>query len=576
MALSLRANLTQAIEHALRTLYAEAYLEGDLPKVELSPPKAARHGDYACAVALSLARSAKKSPREIAEKLKVALGDAGAILESAEVAGPGFLNLRVAPAAWRRRLSEVLVAGVEHIRSDAGAGKKVLIEYVSANPTGPLHVGHGRGAVTGDIIARLLGASGFKVAREFYVNDFGHQVDIMARSIHLRYEELLGRAFELPEAFYPGEYIVELAEEIRRTDADKWLDAPEELWIDSFRSRGVTLMLRRIQEDLKAFGVEFDSFVSEHELLQRVDLDEMIGRLKEAGTIYEQDGKEWFRSTDFDDTKDRVVRRDDGRTTYFASDIAYHDDKLKRGYDQLINVWGADHGGYITRVKAGIKALGHDNDPLEVISLQMVSLSRSGEAVRMGKRLGTAVWLRDVIDEAGRDATRYFFAMRRPQAQMDFDLDLATKKSLDNPVYYAQMGHARMCSIARKAADMGLPKPKDAPGALDALTLPEELGLIKQMDEAPHVVAMAARDREPHTVVHYIQDLIGQFHGYYTRYQGSEKVISEDQEKTRARLLLCQALRVTLHALLVEILGVDAPESMYLEDFKTDSGEDVD
>lgn len=566
MAVTVRQKLAQSVSDALDRLYESGELDGErFTDIQIGDTKQESHGDFACNTALMLAKKAKKNPRELAAALQRALGDAGGLLEKTEIAGPGFLNLFVSKRTWHDTLADIITAGADYVRSDAGAGQRILLEYVSANPTGPLHIAHGRGAVTGDILARLLRAAGFHVHTEYYVNDLGNQVDVFGASIHLRYGELFGRSFEPPVDFYPGDYVTEIAKEIKEEHGDAYLDVPRDTWQPVFTELGVQKMMARIKRDLKDFGITFDSFVSEREMTARTGMQETLAKLEESGAIYEREGKKWFRSTDFGDDKDRVVVREDGRSTYFASDISYHHDKLLRGYEKLINIWGADHGGYIARVKAGISALGHKNDPLEVILIQMVSLTRGGEAVRMGKRLGTAVWLRDVMDEAGADATRYFFVMRRSEAQLDFDIELATKKSLDNPVYYAQMGHARLCSIGRRADAAGVPFAELAPGALEALVLPEEIGIIKRLSKAPEVVAHAAREREPHTVVHYIQDLIGQFHSYFTQYAKTERVISDDPEKTRARLLLCRGLQVILHTFLVDLLGVSAPEEMRLE-----------
>lgn len=567
---TLKQKLTQELRDALASLYADGFLEGDAPKIQLTPPKQESHGDFACNVALMLAKPAKKNPREIATRLVDALGDAKGLLEKVDIAGPGFINLFASTAAWHASLADVIEAGGEYIRSDHGGDKKILLEYVSANPTGPLHVAHGRGAVTGDVVANLLDAAGYSVEREYYVNDLGNQVDVMARSIHIRYQELHGRKVDHPEDFYPGEYINEIAEVLKKETGDSYLDAPESEWLEQFRDAGIRLMMERIKTDLANFGIRFDRYVSERELSKRIDLVGMADELQAKGHVYENEGKKWFRSTEFGDDKDRVVIREDGRSTYFCSDIAYHRDKMQRGFDHLINVWGADHGGYIARVKAGMSAFGYEADALEILLIQLVSLTRGGEAVRMGKRLGTAVWLRDVVGEAGKDATRYFFVMRRSDSQFDFDLDLATKKSLDNPVYYAQMGHARMCSIQRRAEEQGVPPAELGPGALDALTLPEELKLIKMMARAPEVVVSAAEAREPHQIVFYVQELIAQFHSYFTQYSRTERVVSDDPVKTRARLLLCSALRTTLASLL-GVLGVDAPERMTLEDNAAES-----
>lgn len=562
---TLRQRLTHELDVALERLYADGFLSGERPEVQLTPPKQEAHGDFACNVALMLAKPAKKNPREIASHLVDALGDGGGLLEKVDIAGPGFINLFVSNAAWHETLSDILEAGDEYIRSEHGGGKKILMEYVSANPTGPLHVAHGRGAVTGDVVANLLDAAGYHVEREFYVNDLGNQVDVLARSIHIRYLELHGRKVDHPDDFYPGDYVKEIAEVLKNELGAAHLETPEAEWLPLFRERGIALMLERIRTDLEAFGVRFDRFQSERALTESVDLGGMASELEEKGHVYEADGKKWFRSTDFGDDKDRVVIREDGRSTYFCSDIAYHREKMRRGYDHLINIWGADHGGYIARVKAGLAAFGYDPEALEILLIQMVSLTRGGEAVRMGKRLGTAVWLRDVVNEAGKDATRYFFVLRRSDSQFDFDLDLATQKSLDNPVYYAQMGHARMCSIMRRAKEQGVPDAVDGPGALQPLALPEELKLIKMMARAPEVVVSAAEAREPHQIVFYVQDLIAQFHSYYTQYSATERVISDDAAKTRARLLLCSALRTTLASLLT-VLGVEAPERMTLEE----------
>ena len=568
---SIRQKLTTRLEAALTTLKQQGLFDGEVPEVGLGAPKQASHGDYATPVALSLAKTAKKKPRDIAVALQQALGNADGLLEKSEIAGPGFLNLFVARQTWLDALGDILTAGESFIRSTHGHGIRVLIEFVSANPTGPLHIAHGRGAATGDVVANLLDAAGYQVEREYYINDLGNQIDIMARSIYLRYGELFGRAFTPPEDFYPGEYITDIARKLKADAGDRYLDKPEAEWLAALREQGIASMLERIRADLDAFGVRFDHWVSERELVSKIGLETVVKRLEDAGHIFAEGGKKWFRSTTFGDDKDRVVMREDGRPTYFATDIAYHDEKMQRGFKRLINVWGADHGGYVARVKAGMQALGHDPNALHVIFIQMVSLSRGGESVRMGKRLGTAVWLDEVVREAGRDATRYFFVMRRSDAQLEFDIDLATKKSLDNPVYYAQMGHARMCSVQRRAVEQGIALPTFAPGALSALVLPEELNMVKTLVRAPEVVAEAADAHEPHLIVHYIQDLIGQFHSYYTQYKNSEKVISEDPQKTRARLLLCEALKTALAALL-KILGVSAPERMFLDE-PTDEAE---
>ena len=568
MPVTLRDKLTACVQASLATLYDTGFLDktqGDAPTVFLAPPKHAAHGDFSCTVALSLARAAGKKPRNIAEKLQEALGLADGLLEKTEIAGPGYLNLHVSLATWHAVLAKIIASGIDFVHSDRGAGEPVLVEFVSANPTGPLHVAHGRGAVLGDVIASILATAGYRVEREYYINDLGHQTDVLARSIYLRYAELQGETITPPADFYPGEYIIDIAREVQKDVGTAYLNTPETTWLLPLRQRGIDAMMQRIRTDLSAFGVRFDRYVSERQLTEQVDLAKLVAKLEAAGHIYEQDGKKWFRSTSFGDEKDRVVVREDGRPTYFAADLAYHDDKLRRGFKRIIDVWGADHGGYVARIKAGLVALGHSGDPLTVVFLQMVSLTRGGEAVRMGKRLGTAVWLQEIIAEAGRDATRYLFIMRRPESQMDFDIDLATRKSLDNPVFYAQMGHARLASIQRRAREAGIALPAFSADSLDALTLPEEIELIKALARAPDVIADAAEALEPHQVVTYLQSLIAQFHSYYSQYKSTERVISDDAKKTMARLFLCQGLQIVLQALL-QILGVAAPHRMSLTD----------
>ena len=565
MFVTLKERLEKELQGKLSVWWRQSGQEGESPVLSLEESKSPEHGDFACTLALALAKPLKKNPREIATTLQEVFSDGGGLLDKTEIAGPGFLNLFVKPAAWHDTLFDILKTGPDFMRSNAGQGEKILLEFVSANPTGPLHIAHGRGAVVGDVLAALLNMAGYDAKREYYVNDLGNQIDTMARSVYFRYAELYGQADAQPEEFYPGEYVIDLAKSIQDEFKEEFLGQAESLWLEVFAKRGVALMLERIREDLATFGIVFDHFQSERQLAEENPLVDLVADLEKRGIVFEEDGKKWFRTTDFGDDKDRVVLREDGRTTYFTSDIAYHKIKFERGAQRLINIFGADHGGYVTRVKAGIAAMGYAADALDCILVQMVSLSRGGEAVRMGKRAGNAIWLRDVLDEVGKDAIRYHFIMRRADAQMDFDLELATKKSLDNPVYYAQMGHARLCAIRRKALTEKVELPSIARKHLNALLLPEELGLIKTLSKAPEVIVEAAKTYEPHKVVYFLQDLIALFHSYYSRYKAQERVISDDQDKTKARLLLCQALEVSLKRLL-EVLGVSAPEEMYLSD----------
>jgi arginyl-tRNA synthetase len=556
------------IEGALDTLLKAGtlVLEGDRPEAGIEHPKSAEHGDFATNVAMVLARPARQPPRKIAEALVEALeaNEADPLLVSAEVAGPGFINLRVRPAVWFGALDEVVREGADFGRSDVGARRPVNVEYISANPTGPLHVGHGRGAVTGDVCAALLDWAGFDVTREYYVNDFGNQVEILATSVHTRYRQIFGEDVALPEDAYPGEYVIEAAKALRDRDGERWREAPETEWRPAIRAFAIEAMLDLIRADLGAFNIHFDRFVSERALHEAGRVEKTLEVLRKKGLLYEaEEGGTLFRSTDFGDDKDRAVVKKDGGFTYLAGDIAYHLDKMERGYQRLVNVWGADHAGYIPRMKAAVMALGGAADLLDVRTVQIVHLTRGGQPVRMGKRSGEFVTLREVIDEVGRDATRLLFIMRRSDAQLEFDLELAKRQSLDNPVYYVQYGHARIRAILRRARKEGHPLPEGvpAPEALEALGLPEEIDLARRILAFPELVAGAAEALEPHRVVFYLQETIAAFHGYYTRYKQTDRVLSDDARKTSGRLFLMQALGQVLHNGLT-LLGVDAPERM--------------
>lgn len=572
---SVRTRLAAALQGAWQALccddaaLAAAAEAGELPAPALGVPKQASHGDFSTPFALALGRRVGHDPRQLAERLRRGLGDAGGLLARAEVAGPGHLNFFVAPAAWRDAFWRLLQTPAQALRSNAGAGRRVLLEFVSANPTGPLHVAHGRGAVYGDVVARLLDAAGYEVTREYYVNDLGHQTDVLARSVYAHYLACAGEPLQVPEEYYPGDYVQSLAEMLHARHGNRYVGAPTADWLEDFRTQCTEAMLERIRRDLRAFNVPFDTWVSERALAQPEVLRRTVDELRARGHVYDDDdGRVWFRSTTFGDDKDRVMVREDGRPTYFLSDVAYHRQKAERGYDRLINVWGADHGGYLPRIHASLAALGFEPKRLHVSFVQMVSLSRGGQAVKMGKRLGTAVWLREIVDEAGPDATRYMFATRKLDTQMDFDVDLARRQSLDNPVFYAQMGHARLCAIARRAAEQqrALPPPSQwRREALDALTLEDELSLMRAAARAPDVVADAAAELEPHRVPAYLQELISGFHSYYSRNKAGARVLGDDSQLTLARLLLCRGLQ-QLFAALLESVGVAAPKRMQLPD----------
>lgn len=531
-------------------------------EVAIEKPKRSDHGDFATTICLQLARPARKNPREIARSVLMHLQDPDGLLESAEMAGPGFINFRIRDEVWLETLRGIAAAGDTYGQSQTGAGKRVLVEFVSANPTGPLHVGHGRGAVIGDAVASLLQAVGYEVDREYYINDVGNQMNILGRSLFVRYQQACGRDVELPENHYVGVYISEIAQRFKAEHGETYVDADFEadrdFWIAAVKDE----ILVGIRKDLGRLGVNFDRWYSERSLHEAGRLLSVVDKLRAAGHVYDdEDGKVWFRSTAFGDEDDRVVVRDTGVPTYFAADIAYHDEKLERGYDLAIDVWGADHHGYIPRVKAALEALGHDPARLEVLLYQFVSLVEDGVQVRMTTRGGKFETLVDLLEDVGEDATRCNFVMRKSDAQFEFDLKLAKSQSLDNPVYYVQYGHARLCSIISKAEEAG----HSVPGAdvdLSPLTLPEELELIKRSHDYPWVVQSAAANRAPHHVVFYLQELIGKFHGYYTKYKHSERVITDDAAKTAARLFLCDALRAVL-ANALALLGVSAPERMY-------------
>ena len=559
------------IEAIVRDTLQECAVRGDLtldviPEATVEKPRDAQNGDFATTICLQLAKPARKNPREIARSLLTHLQDPDGILESAEMAGPGFINFRVRDEVWRKAAFDIARQGERFGCSDEFAGQKVLVEFVSANPTGPLHVGHGRGAVIGDTVASLLAAVGYEVDREYYINDVGNQMNILGRSLWLRYKEACGLEVEIPEQFYQGDYIQEIAAQFKDAHGDALAGQDYESEPEPFRSYVKDLILEDIKADCAKLGVRYDRWFSEQSLHDAGKLEAVVEVLRERGHVYtDDDGKVWFRTSEFGDDEDRVVMRDTGVPTYFAADIAYHHNKLERGYDHLIDVWGADHHGYIPRVKAALTGLGHNADKLEILLYQFVSLVQDGQQVRMSTRAGKFETLESLIDDVGADATRCNFVMRKSDAQFEFDLKLAKTQSLDNPVFYVQYGHARMCSILRKAKEQGHAVPHADTVDLSPLVLEDELQLIKKALDYPWVIRTAATNRSPHYVVTYIGELSSKFHSYYTKYKHSEKVVSDDVEKTAARLFLCDGLRQVLSNAL-GILGVSAPEEMYFSE----------
>ena len=547
--------LHNAVIKAARQAIADGAFHADeLPAVVLEVPPQKAFGDYATNFALQAARSARAKPRTVAEAVAARLDEAW--IEKVEIAGPGFINFYLKTDWLYQSLAVILAAGEAYGNTKAGAGKRVQVEFVSANPTGPLHVGHGRGAAVGSALANLLEAAGYEVEREYYINDAGNQIDNLAASVNARYLELLGQSCEFPADGYHGRDIIDTAQRIVDRDGDKYLQLPAAERLAAFKELALQEKLAALKEDLQSFNVEFDVWFSERTLHQNGAISQTCQILKENGNIYEQDGALWLKSTAYGDDKDRVVIRENGIPTYLAADIAYHRDKAGRGFDSLINIWGADHHGYICRVKAALAALGYDAVMLEVLVLQMVSLYRDGELVKMSKRTGQSVTLTELIEEVGCDAARFFFIMRSIDSQLDFDLDLAKSRSNENPVYYIQYAHARIASIFRQADEAGIGAGQ-AECDLSVLTAQPEVDLIKKMGEYPEEISFAATERAPHRVARYAYELAGLFHAFYNQC----RIVGVEPELADARLALVTAVQNTIrHAL--KVLGITAPEKM--------------
>ncbi|RST77037.1 arginine--tRNA ligase [Siminovitchia acidinfaciens] len=548
----------EKLKHEIKNAILKAGLatEDQIPAVVLETPKDKAHGDYSTNMAMQLARVAKKAPRMIAEDIKAHVDTSEASIEKIDIAGPGFINFYMDNSYLTKLVPTILEAGDEYGRSGAGKGEKIQVEFVSANPTGDLHLGHARGAAVGDALCNILDKAGYDVSREYYINDAGNQINNLAYSVEARYFQALGMDKTMPEDGYHGEDIVGIGKKLAEEYGDKFVHESEEDRVAFFRQYGLDFELEKLKNVLEQFRVSFDVWYSETSLYKNGKIDEALELLREKGHIFEEDGATWFRSTDFGDDKDRVLIKNDGSYTYITPDIAYHLDKINRGFDKLINIWGADHHGYIPRMKAAIEALGFNPDRLEVEIIQLVNLYKDGERVKMSKRSGKAVTMTELIEMVGLDAVRYFFAMRSADTHMDFDLDLAVAESNDNPVYYAQYAHARICSILRSADEKGIAV--DAGTDFSALSSEKATDLLKKLGEFPQVIAEAAEKRIPHRITNYIFDLASVFHSYYN----AEKVLNEEQlDETKARLALVNAVQITLKNALT-LVGVSAPEKM--------------
>jgi len=554
----MKQTLTEILLQALNRAKDKGELKlPALPAITLDTPREKSHGDLATTLAMTLAKSEALPPRKIAEIILANIQDEGGSIEKTEIAGPGFINFTFKQDRWQKTLLDIESEGDSFGLKNLGKGERVLLEFVSANPTGPLHVGHGRGAAIGDALANLLIAVGYDVSREFYINDAGRQIRLLAHSVYARYQQALGNEVIFPEDGYHGSYIEEIAQAFTTVHGKAYLNVPFEECVDFFGNYGKEAMLVDIRTDLEAFGVRFDDWFSESTLLKDGFVQRSIEELLESRNMYEQDGALWLRSTTFGDDKDRVVVKKDKSYTYLATDIAYHRNKLARGFKTLVNIWGADHHGYIPRVQAVIQAFGHPKDSLHVLLVQLVSILRQGKPVPMSKRAGNFVTLREVVQDVGADAARYIFLTRRSDSHLDFDLDIAKEQSRENPVYYVQYAHARLASLFREAETRSIGVPKGEAVDLSLLDLPEEQNIIKALAKYPEIIEEAALAYEPHRLTFYLQDLAGLLHNYYFKH----RVITEDLKRTAMKLFLMKQVKTVIQSAL-KILGVNAPERM--------------
>lgn len=578
-----REKVAGALHDALQRAKQKGLLTIEpFPVVSLDLPKRPEWGDLATTVAMTLASAEKRPPYDVAQIILDNLSIHTAIFDRVEIARPGFLNMTIKRDLWLEVLSEISAQGQAYGRCDFGQGRRVLVEYVSANPTGPLHVGHGRGAAVGQALSNLLRAAGYDVVTEYYVNDAGRQMKLLGASVYARYLERHGRPVSFPEDGYRGSYIGQVAELIQERLGPALLDLPAEQAEERCRELAAENMLQLIRHDLARFSVTFDSWFSEASLVNTGLVERVLDELRTRGLLFEEEGALWFRSSAFGDDKDRVVRKREGEWTYLASDVAYHRDKLMRGYDLLVDVWGADHHGYIGRMEAAVQAYGHPKERLRVVLVQMVNLLRGGKKVEMSKRAGEFITMREVMDEVGADAAKFFFLMRRSDSHLDFDLDLAKQQSAENPVYYVQYAHARLSSVFRIAEERGIPVPQPHEASLDLLRDPDELSLIRKLSDYPSVVQGSATALEPHRITFYLQELAGLLHTFYYKHRimpvvaegevaddrfvaASERVAkpreSVTPELTAARLAMMRQVQQVIKNGL-GLLGISAPDRM--------------
>ncbi|QQB06714.1 arginine--tRNA ligase [Macrococcoides caseolyticum] len=550
-------NIVQKQKETLIEEIKQAILKAELvtevPEIKIENPKDTKNGDYATNIAMVLTKLAKRNPREIAQAIVDNLDVQKADVSKVDIAGPGFINFYMDNAYLTGIITEALTKKVDFGKGEP-KDERILVEYVSANPTGSLHIGHARNAAVGDTLSNVLSAAGYDVLREYYINDAGKQIENLAYSIEARFLQALGEDKALPADGYHGKDIIEIGKDLAEKHPE-YKDVEEAERIKAFRKIGLDYQMEKLKKDLTEFNVHFDNWFSETSLYENKEIDKALEQMRQRGYIFEEDGATWLRTTEFGDDKDRVLIKKDGSYTYFLPDIAYHYDKIERGYDTLINLFGADHHGYINRLKASLETFGVDSKRLEIQVMQMVRLLQDGQEVKMSKRTGNAITLRDIMDEVGIDAARYFLTMRSPDSHFDFDMELAKSESSDNPVYYAQYAHARICSMLRQAKEAGITPSRDANYAL--ITNEKAFELLKRVADFESVIEQAAEHRAPHRITNYIQDLAAHFHKFYN----AEKVLTDDIEKSRAYVAMIEAVRITLQNALT-LVGVSSPEKM--------------